>query len=62
MRLFSSLLFLASLPLLALQNGDFSGSNQLNFTGPAVSLTDYRIEGRFSGFAAAGDQQRVPVV
>jgi len=28
------LLFLASLPLLALQNGDFSGSNQLNFTGP----------------------------
>lgn len=56
------LLFLASLPLLALQNGDFSGSNQLNFTGPAVSLTDYRIEGRFSGFAAAGDQQRVPVV
>lgn len=50
------LLFLASLPLLALQNGDFSGTNQLNFTGPAVSLTDYRIEGRFSGFSAAGAQ------
>ncbi|MCC6398825.1 MAG: hypothetical protein IT282_17565, partial [Bacteroidetes bacterium] len=50
------ILLLAALPLMALQNGDFSGANYLSFTGPSVTLTDYRIEFRLSGFAAAGVQ------
>ena len=50
------LLFLASIPLLALQNGDLSGANYLSFTGPATSVTDYRIEFRMSGFASGGTQ------
>jgi len=52
----SLLLLLASLPLLALQNGDFSGSNYLSFTGPNVSATDYRVEFRLSGFTSGGTQ------
>lgn len=50
------LLLLSVLPAFALQNGDFSGSNYLSFTGPNVSLTDYRVEFRLSGFTAAGVQ------
>jgi len=50
------LLFLASLPLLALQNGDFSGSNYLSFTGPSINFTDYRVEFRLSGFTSGGTQ------
>jgi len=43
-----------SIPLLALQNGDFSGGNFLSLTGPTVSLTDYRMEFRMDGFSAGG--------
>jgi len=50
------LLFLASLPLVALENGVFNGSKYLSFTGPSVSLTDYRLEFRLSGFSAGGVQ------
>ena len=51
------ILFIFSLPLFALQDADFSGSNYLSFTGPSVSLTgDYRMEFRMRGFAAAGVQ------
>jgi len=50
------LCLLSIVPAWALQNGDFSGSNYLSFTGPSTSLTDYRIEFRLSGFAAAGTQ------
>jgi len=58
MRLFILLLasLFASVPAVALQNGDFSGSNFLTFTGPAVSFTDYRVEFRLKGFSAAGVQ------
>ena len=49
-------LALSILPIFALQNGDFTGSNYLSFTGPAVSLTNYRVEGRLSGFTIAGTQ------
>lgn len=45
-----------SIPLLALQNGDFSGGNFLSLTGPTVSLTDYRMEFRMDGFSAGGVQ------
>jgi len=52
----TTILFLASLPLLALENGVFNGSNYLSFTGPTTNLTDYRLEFRLSGFVAGGVQ------
>jgi len=50
------LLFLSAIPLFALENGAFNGSNFLSFTGPSVSLTDYRLEFRLSEFSVAGTQ------
>ena len=50
------ILFIYALPLLALQDGDFSGSNFLSFSGPIAPQTDYRVEFRLRAFSAAGVQ------
>jgi hypothetical protein len=43
-------IFLISVPLLALQNGDFSGANYLSLATYSQTITDYRVDFRLSGF------------
>jgi len=58
MKILLSLLLM--LPAWGLQYGNFGGSTRLSFTGANVTVTDYRVEFRLSGFSInAGARQGV---